>query len=55
MAPNPTGSFFKFLSGFLTFITVSFVVTYAVTTYTEKQNAEKQTAAAIEAMLVHTK
>ena len=55
MKPNPTGSFFKFVLGFLTFISVSFVLTFAVTNYAAKQDAQKQTAAAIQAMLVQKK
>lgn len=48
---NPAGSFFRFLLGFLTFISVSFVVTFFVSTYSTSQDAEKQTAAALQAML----
>ncbi len=48
---NPTGSFLKFVLGFLTFIGLSFIVTFSVNTYTMAQNGEKQTATAIEAML----
>ena len=48
---NPTGSFFRFLLGFLTFISLSFVITYAVSSYTLVQDSEKQTAAAFEALV----
>ena len=49
---NPAGSFLKFTIGFLTFIGVSFGITFTVSTYEMSQSAEKQAAAAIEAMLV---
>ena len=48
---DPTGSFFKFVLGFLTFISVSVALTYAVSTYTASQEAAKQTATALQAML----
>ncbi len=48
---NPAGSFFKFTIGFLTFISVSFGITFAVNTYEISKSAEKQAAAAIQAML----
>ena len=48
---SPAGSFFKFTIGFLTFISVSFGITFAVSTYEMSQSAERQAAAAIAAML----
>jgi len=48
---NPAGSFFRFLLGFLTFISVSFVITYAVSSYTIAQDEREQTAAAIRALV----
>ena len=48
---NPTGSFLKFVLGFLTFIGLSFVVTFSVNSYTASHDAAKQTASAIQAML----
>ncbi len=48
---NPASSFFKFVLGFLTFISVSFVVTYTVNSYTIAENEEQQTASAFAAML----
>ncbi len=48
---NPAGSFFKFTIGFLTLISVSFVITFAVSTYEMSQSAERQAAAAMQAML----
>ncbi|MBI4079803.1 hypothetical protein HY414_01060 [Candidatus Kaiserbacteria bacterium] len=47
---NPSGSFFRFLLGFLTFISLSFVITFAVSSYTIAEDSEKQTAAAFEAL-----
>ncbi|KKW19231.1 MAG: hypothetical protein UY63_C0017G0008 [Parcubacteria group bacterium GW2011_GWA2_51_10] len=51
MSPSPTGSFFKFLVGFLVFISVSFAVTYGVQKYEMAQSAEEQAAAAIRALV----
>ncbi len=48
---NPAGSFFRFTLGFLTFISVSFVITFFVSTYEMSQDGEEQAAAAIQAML----
>ena len=48
---TPAGSFFRFLLGFLVFISTSFILTFAVNTYTVSQDAAYQTAAAIQAML----
>lgn len=45
------GSFFRFLAGFLTLISVSFVVTFTVNKYVKAQDAEKQAAAAVAVML----
>jgi len=52
---NPASSFFRFTLGFLTFISVSFIITLAVNTYEVSQNSEKQTAAAIQTMLEYKK
>jgi len=49
---NSSGSFFRFVLGFLTFISLSFVITYAVSSYTIAQDEREQTAAAIQAMVV---
>ena len=48
---NPAGSFFRFLLGFLTFISMSFAITYAVSSYTLAQDEQKQTAAALQALV----
>ena len=48
---DPTGSFLKFLLGFLTFIGLSFAGTFSVNAYTNSHDAAKQTASAIRAML----
>jgi hypothetical protein len=48
---NPAGSFFRFLLGFLTFITLSFAITFAVSTYTLQEDEAQQTAAAFEALV----
>lgn len=50
MDNSPTSSFFRFTLGFLTFISLSFGLTYAVNTYTIMQEREQATAAAIQAM-----
>ncbi len=52
---SSSSSFFKFTLGFLTFISLSFVLTFAVTKYSVQQEADRQTAAAIQAMLVPKK
>ena len=49
MPQSPTNSFFKFLTGFLVFISLSFGITYAVNTYTVAQE-KAQTAAAVRAL-----
>ena len=46
-----TGSFFRFFLGFVTFIGVSFIVTFTVNKYATAQDADKQAAAAIQAMI----
>jgi len=48
---NPTGSFLRFVIGFLTLISVSFVVTFTVNKYATAQESSRQAAAAIQAML----
>lgn len=48
---NPPGSFFRFLLGFLTFISMSFAITFAVNTYTIAQDEHEQTAAVFEALV----
>jgi len=44
-------SFFKFVLGFTTFISVSLGLTYAVTTYAVAKEKERQTAAALQTFL----
>jgi hypothetical protein len=51
MYENPSSSFFRFLLGFLTFISLSFVVTYAVGSYTIAQEEHEQTAAVFETLV----
>ncbi|HEY4526714.1 MAG TPA: hypothetical protein VJK53_02600 [Candidatus Paceibacterota bacterium] len=51
MQPTPTSSFFRFTVGFLTFISISFGLTYAVHTYTVIQERTQQAAAIRAAML----
>jgi len=51
MQPSPTASFFRFTVGFLTFISLSFGLTYAVHTYTITQERQEQAAAIQAAML----
>lgn len=46
-----TNSFFSYTIGFLTFIGMSFALTYTVTLFEKAQSAEEQTAAAIQAMI----
>jgi len=48
MRPTSTSSFFRFLTGFLVFISLSFGITYTVQTYTLAQE-KAQTAAAAQA------
>ena len=48
---NPADSFFKFLVGFVTFISVSFIITFAVSSYTIVQEEQKQTAAVFRALI----
>mgnify|MGYP001593690228 CR=1 FL=1 len=52
---NPAGSFFRFTLGFLTFVSLSIIITYAVNVYEISQSAEEQTASAIKAMLEYKK
>lgn len=51
MQPEPVSSFFKFLVGFLTLISVSFGVTIAVNKYAGAKDAS-QNAAAAEALML---
>lgn len=51
MQPQPVNSFFKFAVGFLTFISISFGVTYAVNTYAAAKDADQAAAAAFAKML----
>jgi len=51
MQPAPVSSFFKFLVGFLTFISVSFGVTFTVQTYATGGDVDEQQAAALSALL----
>jgi hypothetical protein len=46
MQPTPAGSFIKFLTGFLTLITLSFGLTYAVNSYASARDASQAAAAA---------
>ena len=48
---SPLSSFFRFLLGFLVFISISFGVTIAVNEYSISQDQAQQTAAALQAML----
>ncbi|HEV3245256.1 MAG TPA: hypothetical protein VG102_02785 [Candidatus Paceibacterota bacterium] len=48
---SPTGSFFRFVIGFLVFISVFFGVTIAVQTISAQQAAQQQAAAAEALML----
>ena len=48
---SSTNSFLRFVLGFLMFISMSFVITYAVNSYTLAQDQQKQTAAAIKALV----
>lgn len=48
---SPAGSFVRFLTGFLTLITMSFGLTYAVNAYSTAKNAEQSAAAAKAKML----
>jgi len=48
---NSANSFLKFTLGFLTLISVSFVVTFAVNSYTVAQDEQQQTAAALQALV----
>lgn len=50
---TPAGSFIKFLTGFLTLITLSFGLTYAVNSYSNTRDAN-QAAAAAKAMLLES-
>lgn len=51
MNPAPVSSFVRALVGFLTFISVSFGVTYAVNTYASGQSQEQAASAAVARML----
>jgi hypothetical protein len=51
MRRTPSGSFFRFVIGFLVFISVFFGVTLAVSKISSSQEAQEQTAAAEAAML----
>jgi len=51
MERDPTNSFFKFMLGFLTFISVSLALTFAVSSYSFSRDAEEQTAAAFKALV----
>lgn len=48
---NSASSFLRFVLGFLTFISLSFALTYLVGTYTIAQEKEEQAAAALQALL----
>lgn len=51
MQSSPMGSFFKFVLGFLVFISVSFGVTFAVNEVAQSQDAQQTAAAALAHML----
>lgn len=51
MQPTPTSSFFRFVIGFLVFITVFFGVTIAVSKISASEDAAQQAAAAEALML----
>ena len=51
LAMNPADSFFRFLLGFLMFISLSFFITLAVHSYTIAQEVQDQTAAAFKALV----
>ena len=48
---TPAGSFIKFLTGFLTLITLSFGLTYAVNSYATNRDVTQAAAAAKAQML----
>lgn len=48
---TPAGSFIKFLTGFLTLITLSFGLTYAVNSYATTRDATQAAAVAKAKML----
>ncbi len=52
---SPAGSFFRFTLGFLTFIGVSFAITFFVSVYEISKDSEQQTASAIQGMLEQKK
>jgi len=51
MQETGTNSFLKFTLGFLTFISLSFGITFAVNTYAEAKDADQAAAAALAEML----
>lgn len=51
MQQSPVNSFFRFVSGFLLFITLSFGITYAAQELASRKDGSAQAAAAIKAML----
>jgi hypothetical protein len=51
MQPTPAGSFIKFLTGFLTLITLSFGLTYAVHSYASVRDSAHAAAAAKAALV----
>jgi hypothetical protein len=52
---TPAGSFIKFLTGFLTLITLSFGLTYAVNSYATSRDASQAAAAAKAKLLKETR
>ena len=52
---TPAASFIKFLTGFLTLITLSFVLTYAVNSYATAHSANQAAAAAKAKLLESSK
>lgn len=49
--PSPIGTFFRFVLGFLLFISASFILTYAVNSYAHARDLSEQAAAARALML----
>lgn len=51
MQPSPVGSFFRFLSGFLLFISLSFGITFAANAVANHRDGASQAASALKALL----
>jgi hypothetical protein len=50
---TPVGSFFRFVSGFILFIVLSFGITIVVNTYAMSQQLAQTAAAARAALIAH--